>query len=70
MSQLKNDQNDIEQMRMDQATELLKIREELLLARQAEQDLIDEKAKERSQFELSIRQISTERQLRESQLIK
>jgi hypothetical protein len=36
---------------MDQAAELLKIREELLLARQAEQDLIDEKSKERSHFE-------------------
>jgi hypothetical protein len=36
---------------MDQAAELLKIREELLQARKAEQDLIDEKAKERHHYE-------------------
>jgi len=51
---------------MDQAAELLRIREELLQAKQAEKEMINDKAKQQSNYEQSIRQISTERQLRES----
>lgn len=40
---------------MDQAAELLKVREELLFAKETEQSILDQTRTERSKFEDSIR---------------
>ena len=52
-----------------QADELMKVRQELLAAKQQEQQIIQTARKEKQELEAKIRELSVEKETRESELI-
>ena len=69
LNELKGHQSDVEQERMQHASELLKVREELLQSKQKIEDERRGREQERLKHREEVDRISQERSLKESELI-
>jgi len=68
LKDVKNNSSQIEQERMEQANELLSVREELVGTRKREESERRERAEEKRAYKDQIDQVSQERTLKESEL--
>ena len=65
LASLKDEQSSLSQEKLMQQEELMRVRQELVAAKQAEQQLQEQLKKEKQTYEQKLREISAERDLKE-----